>query len=247
MKLVDAHCHVDLMPSMEKFVAAAMSKQLHLLTVTTTPKAYPLECRKMAKFKNVHVALGIHPQLIAERYDELLIVGQHIKTAKYIGEIGLDYGPHFYRSKEQQLLAFEKILTWCAKYPGKVLSIHAVRSDKHVIDAIEHHNVLDAGNACILHWYSGSLAQLERAKKLGCYFSVNSYMVNSPKFLEFVRRIPLDRLLLESDAPFLDSSKSFMEVYNSLFSTANKIDALYGYNASEVIYNTSCTLLDFQP
>ncbi len=247
MRIVDAHCHIDLMPSMDEFVVATTPRNISLLAVTTTPRAYTLECRKMEKYKNIHVALGLHPQLVAERYDELSFVRQHIQTAKYIGEIGLDFSSRFYHSRNYQQLAFEKILAWCAEYPGKVLSIHAVRADKQVIDAIDRHKVIDAGNTCILHWYSGSFTQLERALKLGCYFSVNSYMASSAKFSEFIRRVPMDKILLESDAPFLNNAKSVAEVFNSLVATTCMLDKLYGRNASEVIYKTSCTMLDFQP
>lgn len=245
MRIIDAHCHVDLMPSMESFVAEAINRQLGLLAVTTVPKAYEIECFRLRNYDNIRIALGLHPQLIAERYSELDIFERNVKTAKYVGEIGLDFGSQFYFSKELQQAAFEKILLWCTKYSGKVLSIHTVHSDKYVLDAIERFNVIRSGNKCILHWYSGSASQLQRAINLGCHFSVNNYMVNTFKSREHIKRIPPSQLLLETDAPFLNNVKSTSKVFASLLSTEQALNELYGYSVSRIIQNTSCRMFDF--
>lgn len=56
----------------------------------------------------------------------------------------------------------------------------------------------------ILHWFTGTLAEAKRAAALGCYFSVNGEMLRSPKRRQMVLGIPLDRLLTETDGPFVE-------------------------------------------
>ena len=53
----------------------------------------------------------------------------------------------------------------------------------------------------IFHWFSGSSAQLKRARDLGCFFSVNAFMLQTKRGREYAKAIPLDRLLIETDLP----------------------------------------------
>ena len=64
----------------------------------------------------------------------------------------------------------------------------------------EHTNPADV--LCILHWFSGSNRDLERAVQIGCYFSVNSAMLQNERGRALIKNIPENRLLTESDAPF---------------------------------------------
>ena len=88
--------------------------------------------------------------------------------------------------------------------PDRVLSIHAVRAAGTVLDVLESHGLLipnPNSPAIIFHWFSGTSDELIRARNAGCYFSVNERMLASKRGREYVRQIPLDHLLLETDAP----------------------------------------------
>jgi TatD DNase family protein len=241
MSIYDMHCHVDLMQSMIEFSKAAMEERINLLAMTTTPKAYEIEKQKLSCFTNVRVSLGLHPQLIIERHHELALFEKYISAAQFVGEIGLDFNKQFYSSKNQQTDVFSLIISWCQRYPKKTISIHSVRSDKNVLDILEKFECTKNNN-CILHWYSGSLKQLDRAIELGCYFSVNEHMLNSPNGRTIVLRIPADRLLLESDAPFISDIKTVEQLKYSLSFCLNKLLILKGDELSKRIYETSSVL-----
>lgn len=200
--MVDMHCHVDLMPSMTSFANDASKANIGLLAVTTTPLAYEKEISAFRSFTNVRVALGLHPQLIGDRYSEISIVEKYLEEASYIGEIGLDFNKQFYYTKDKQLDAFERIIKGCGELGGKTLSIHSVRADMPTLDVIEKYSA-HKRNTIILHWFSGTQNQLHRAVQLGCYFSINSAMVKSNNGKRIIQTIPIDRMLLESDAPFI--------------------------------------------
>mgnify|MGYP004492342999 CR=1 FL=1 len=69
-----------------------------------------------------------------------------------------------------------------------------------VLDVLERHGATRS-NACILHWFSGSSQELARARELGCHFSVNPNMLATKRGRAYVRQIPPNRLLLETDLP----------------------------------------------
>lgn len=202
MKIVDLHCHVDLFPNMQQAAKESVNMDIQIFSVTTTPKAYEKEIRLLRDYGTIKLALGLHPQLVKERYSELDLVKKYLPNAKYIGEIGLDYNRQFYASKDKQLHVFETIIRECAFHEGKIISIHSVKSAKHVLDILEKYNCCQTCK-CILHWYSGEINQLKRAIEMGCFFSINIKMLESANGKMIIEQIPTDRILVESDAPFI--------------------------------------------
>lgn len=241
MKTFDMHCHVDLMPSMTDFANDALKANMGLLAVTTTPKAYEKEITVLRPFPNVRVALGLHPQLIGERYSEIIIVEKHLEDAHYIGEIGLDFNKQFYHSKDKQLDAFERIIKRCGELGGKVLSIHSVHADKPTLDVIEKYSA-HKQNIIILHWFSGTQKQLQRAVQFGCYFSINSAMIKSENGTRIIQGIPVDRMLLESDAPFIGQINTQQKLLADLKLTSQWLSANIDANINNTIIDISTTI-----
>jgi TatD DNase family protein len=101
-----------------------------------------------------------------------------------------------------QLHVFDTIIRECAYHEGKIISIHSVKSAKHVLDILEKYNCCQ-NCKCILHWYSGEINQLKRAIEMGCFFSINFKMLESANGKKIIEQIPIDRILVESDAPFI--------------------------------------------
>jgi len=201
LELIDFHCHLDLYPDHAAVVAECERKRVHTLTVTTTPKAWPHNYNLAVKTRYVLAALGIHPQLVAERAGELALWEKYLPQARYIGEVGLDAGPRFYPSLGLQKQVFERVLKLCARAGGKVLTVHTVRSTTAVLDMIETHLRPPRGQV-VLHWFTGSQAEARRAIDLGCYFSINAQMLRSERHKNLVSALPLERLLTETDGPF---------------------------------------------
>lgn len=200
-RLVDFHCHLDLFPDHAELVKACDRDKIFTLAVTTTPRAWPENQRLASQTKYVRAALGLHPQLVRERAGELDLWRQLLSGTRYIGEVGLDAGPRFYPSFEQQKIVFKTILTDCAEQGGKILTVHSVRAAKIVLDMIEAHLPRSRG-AVVLHWFTGTKSEAARAVDLGCYFSINGEMLRNDRHRSMVSSLPVDRLLTETDGPF---------------------------------------------
>ena len=200
---VDFHTHLDLYPDVAGAIAACDRRRAATLTVTTTPKAFTRN-RELADVGGfVRVGLGLHPQLVAHRSEEVVLFEKLLRRSRYVGEVGLDAGPRHYRSLELQKSVFERIRRLCAEQGGKILSVHSTRAATPVLDLLEEHLPLDRGRA-VLHWFCGSVTEARRAAALGCYFSVNERMLASPNGRRLLREIPADRLLTETDGPFIE-------------------------------------------
>src|SRR5687768_16793465 len=100
--LVDFHCHLDLYPDPAAAVAACERAEIRTLTVTTTPRAWPRNDALTTSTQYVSAALGLHPQLVSERASELELWKEYLPQTRYVGEVGLDAGPRFYRSLDIQ-------------------------------------------------------------------------------------------------------------------------------------------------
>lgn len=179
------------------------TSKIFTLAVTTTPRAWPRNQELAAKTLHVRAALGLHPQLVAEHADELPIWDAHLKEARYIGEVELDASPRYYRSLDQQKRIFSHILRACANAGDKILTIHSVRAATPVLDLIEESLPPSRGKS-VMHWFTGSKAEARRAIELGCYFSINSRMLENERGRAIVTSLPRDRLLTETDGPFVD-------------------------------------------
>lgn len=198
---VDFHCHLDLYPDHGAAIARAEAARIFTLTVTTTPKAWAHNHELTRGTRYVRAALGLHPQLVAERAGELPLWERHLPETRYVGEVGLDASPRFYKSLEAQRHVFRTVLERCAEAGGKILSVHSLRSVPAVLDMIERYLPRDRG-AVVLHWFTGSKSEARRAAALGCYFSVNVEMTRSDRGRALVVDLPMTRILTETDGPF---------------------------------------------
>lgn len=199
--LVDFHCHLDLYPDHQTVVQESDDAGVFTLAVTTTPRAWPRNHELAQRTRHVRVALGLHPQLVADRADELDLWDQYLPETRYVGEVGLDAGPRFYKSFDLQKQVFQHVLQRCAEAGDKIITVHSIRAAKIVLDHIESYLPPTRGKV-VLHWFTGTKAEAARALELGCYFSINAAMLDNPRHLAMVAAIPIDRLLTETDGPF---------------------------------------------
>ena len=199
--LVDFHCHLDLYPNHSAAVEQCEREGVFTLAVTTTPKAWPRNHELSSRTSHVRAALGLHPQLVAERGHEIALWRELLPRTRYVGEVGLDAGPRFYSSFDQQTAVFREVLLACAAASDKILTVHSVRATKIVLDMIEAHLPAARGKV-VLHWFNGTASEIRRAVDLGCYFSVNAEMLANEKRRVMNLAFPLERILTETDGPF---------------------------------------------
>jgi TatD DNase family protein len=196
---VDAHCHIDLHPDPQQVVDLAVASNLRVVAVTTTPAAFKGSCRFSDAANGVIPALGMHPELIGTRKKDIALFSKYLDQVTWVGEVGLDGSNRFRASWNDQVFIFKQILEECDRAGGKVLSIHSRAASKEVIAQLRDR---PAAGTPVFHWFSGSLTEVELALELGSYFSINDQMLKSKSGVEIARRVPQNRVLTESDAPF---------------------------------------------
>lgn len=254
-RLFDMHCHLDRMANADEVAREAVANDMALFCTTVTPADALAARSRFGTPPNVRVGVGLHPWWIADgRCGEIEIeqAAQLAAASRFIGEVGLDFGPRHAANAQRQLDALEAIARACAGHPveGRVLSIHAVRSAGEALDVFERHG-LTASAHCIFHWFSGTSDQLARALDAGCLFSISERMLATRRGREYARQIPLDRLLLETDLPKqLDKPCSADQIEASLMRALHELAHIRGtdeHALSTRIAKTSSGLLGLQP
>lgn len=197
--IVDMHCHLDLYPDPRGRIAVIAQQKSYVLSVTTTPRAWRGTSELAIGCPRIKTALGLHPQLAKERKSELNLFDELLPEARYIGEVGLDGGPACRSFWQDQIEVFDHVLASCAKFGGRILTIHSRAAATDVLDALERH---PGYGVAILHWFSGTQRELSRAVGMGCWFSVGSAMLRSEKGRSLTAHMPPHRVLTETDGPF---------------------------------------------
>jgi TatD DNase family protein len=197
--MIDFHCHLDLYPNPAAVRDECVRRGLYVLSVTTTPSAWTGTSALAAHAQRIRTALGLHPQLAHERQNELTLFDRVLAETPYIGEIGLDGAREFRSHWQNQVVIFEHILAKCREVGGRIMSLHSRRASDAVLERLERFTGVGTP---VLHWFSGSFRDLDRAINLGCWFSVGPAMLASAKGRALAARMPRERVLTESDGPF---------------------------------------------
>lgn len=206
--MIDFHCHLDLYPNPLQVARDCAKWGIYVLSVTTTPSAWTGTVGLAEGASRIRTALGLHPQLAHQRKSELGLFEQLLPQARYVGEIGLDGSPECRAYWEDQITVFGYILSACVDAGGRVLSIHSRRAASAVLDKLE---AQPAAGTPVLHWFSGTIREMQRAIKLGCWFSIGPAMLASEKGRALTAKMPPDRIVTETDGPFaqIDGNSAF--------------------------------------
>ncbi len=221
--MIDFHCHLDLYPDPLAVAAECRKRGVRLLSVTNTPSAWAGTASLAAANSEIFTALGLHPQIAHQRGFELDIFDKIVGTTHWVGEIGLDGAPEFRPHWSKQIEVFEHILNSCSRSGGRIMSIHSRCAAQAVLNRLSSR----ASGLPILHWFSGSLKELEQANSIGCWFSVGPAMLNSANGRKLVSRMPRARVLTETDGPFAHIDGKPLMPWDSQ-SAASGIAAVWG-------------------
>ncbi len=217
--LLDTHHHLDFLPDEARppFLEA-VDDDVWLVAQTLTPSSFvELVSQAAAWAPRPDViplfSLGLHPWSItspSQADDELAVFEKAVERTRFIGEIGLDLSPRRVDEvpADLQRHVLREILRLvgraadgsCADEPH-VLSIHAVRSAGEVIGLFEELGLLRRNVVPVFHRFSGTSDELTTLIRLGGYISVQSQMLATKRGRAYVRQVPMDRLLLETDLP----------------------------------------------
>ena len=204
-RLVDMHCHPDQLANGGEVASDAERLGLALFCVTVSPADALAALERFDANPNVFVGAGLHPWWLADGRcgeNDIEAAARLVATRRLIGEIGLDFNGPRAETAALQERGLSTILQSCARHPmsGRVLSLHAGKAAGRMLDLLEEFGIPEHAS-CVFHWFSGTSEELTRARSAGCIFSVNERMLASKRGREYARQIPLERLLIETDAP----------------------------------------------
>jgi TatD DNase family protein len=195
--IIDTHCHYDMMDSPEDYIKEVEKTGNIVIGMTNLPSHFDMGFEYIREYKKVRLALGFHPQLADEHKDELPLFTKYMGRTSYIGEIGLDFSPDYISTRNAQLFCLKYILEEL-QGKNKIISVHSRRAEKELFSLLLDYNIRNV----IFHWYCGPLSLIPEIISEGYYFSINEAMTLSISGKKIIERIPADRILTESDAPF---------------------------------------------
>ena len=242
-QLFDAHCHLDLMACPETVADETTTLGLGLFDCGVDPRDFAAAKTRGGHYPYIIAGVGLHPWWLADgrcSATEIDLLCEVAAQERFIGEIGLDFSARFVGSEPLQIQALERLCDALVHHPltGRVISIHAVRSAGTVLDVLESHGLLAPrpdSPVITFHWFSGTSDELVRASDAGCYFSVNERMLATKRGREYARQIPLDRILLETDAPAEPNTEtSAQSLIKSLARTSMRIASLKNCDAKRI-------------
>lgn len=244
----DAHVHANLMDFPLNIARSSNEAELGLFTCGVTPHDY-LELAPQLTQDNIRVGLGAHPWYISDgrvTENDIELLLELMGETPYVGEIGLDFSSRYCvdELQELQVKTFTQICTHAAELSRngqpRVLSMHTVRSVDAVLGILEQ---TGAAQACIpiIHWFSGSSDELQRAIKLGCWFSIGEMSLKTKRGREYAKVYPKDKLLTETDLPSSDHTDiSAADIIDSLKRALSGLSEARGYSVqTEVMANAA--------
>lgn len=195
--IIDTHCHFDMMPQPEAYISSKEKAGDIVIGMTNLPSHFKMGQPHLKGYKHIRLALGIHPLLVGENKKEVSLFKQFVDQTSYIGEIGLDSSREGIATKEEQVSALRVVLA-TLKGRKKIVSVHSRKAEKELLDLLCEYEIKNV----IFHWYCGPVSLIPKILRQGYYFSVNEAMCLSKNGRAIIEKIPRDRLLTETDAPY---------------------------------------------
>jgi TatD DNase family protein len=205
--LVDSHCHLDF-PDLAGRVDEALALMrendvTHALCVSVTLQEFPQVRALAERYPHLSASVGVHPDyadvpVVTEK--ELVALADHPKVVA-IGETGLDH----YRIKGGAEWQRERFRTHirAARSSGKPLIIHMRDAAEDTLRIMREERASEVGG--VMHCYTGTWDVAQAAMDLGFWISFSGIVTfkNAAALREVAKQVPLERMLIETDSPFL--------------------------------------------
>jgi len=243
ISLVDSHCHLDCL-ELSKYdgqLSAALENAknnnvAHMLCVSIDLDAYPHMLDLVRNYDQVSVSVGVHPNVKdqPETTVEQLVELARDKKVVAIGETGLDY----FRNEgdlEWQRERF-RVHIEASKQTGKPLIIHTREAKEDTVAIMQEEHADQAGG--VMHCFAEDWETAKKSLDLGFYISFSGIVTfkNAKELQDVAKKVPLDRMLIETDSPYL-APVPFRGKPNEpayVFHVAEKIAELRNLSMNEV-------------
>lgn len=238
--MIDFHCHLDLYSNALKLLTKVAKRNLFTLVVTTSPRAWQATSQVFAGYKNIKVALGMHPEIVRTKASERELLVSNITQARFIGEVGLDGSVQQQNTLALQESIFKEVLTECDHNGGRILSIHSRNATSRVLNLLENYCY---ESIPVMHWFSGTVIEARRAVAKGCWFSIGPAMLRSAKGLAILRVLPPDKVLPETDGPFTKNQSGPLMPWEAI-NISEKLGETWGMTQENVYIQMKQNLTD---
>ena len=245
--MIDSHCHLDHSPLYEKLSEVVNRAKLigikFLLTISTSLKSFETVKTIISKYKNIYGTIGIHPHETKDHVnvDKKMLLKLRGNNSKIIGvgETGLD----FYYQNSDKIIQKKKFIEHIEAAIESDLPI-IVHSRDAEIDTYNILNDFSSKNPKILmHCFTGSSNFSKKLLDLGAYISLSGIITfkNSIELQETASLIPADRLLMETDSPFLapEPKRGSTNEPSFIKYTAQKLAEIRDISYNDLITHTS--------
>jgi len=210
------------MPNPEGYISAKEKAGDIVIGMTNLPSHFKMGQSHLIGYKHIRLALGLHPLLAAENRKELTLFKRLVDQTSYIGEIGLDFSTEGIATKNEQISVLWEVLA-TIKGKKKIVSVHSRNAEKELLDMLCEFEIKNV----IFHWYSGPVDLIPAIIERGFYFSINESMCRSKNGQSIIGKIPREKILTETDAPY-NKRTNIRMVLNQL--NMSEVDIFYNFN-----------------
>lgn len=242
--MIDIHAHLTF-PDFDndrEDVIEKCRKEISAVIVSSARYDEGLKALDMAN-KNpgfIFITLGYHPTESGENYQAVLnLIRENRDKIVGVGEAGLDY--HWEKEiskRNDQRTVFQKFID-IAKEVNKPLVIHSWDAEWDCFDMVK-----DSDLKCVFHCFSGPLDLAKQILDAGFYISMSTHVVFSKHHRKLAKIIPMEKIMLETDSPFLDPNKEKNYPWNIKLS-AEKIARIKGLSKEEVLEKAKENAVEF--
>ncbi len=196
--MLDSHCHLDRYDDPKKVAAEAHADGVFIIAVTNLPSHFEIGKPHVKSMTRVRLALGLHP-LAADQHEKERAQFEHLfPSTSFIGEVGLDFSREGKATAEIQLKSF-RLVAKLLSNNAKFVTVHSRGAEQATLEILGEFN----HPPVVFHWYTGPVDLIDEAIAAGHYFSVNPAMVASEKGRKTISELPRNRVLTETDGPFV--------------------------------------------
>ena len=246
--ITDSHCHLDypeLYDQLDSVIKRAESNQIkYLLSICTTLESFEKIKLIIKKYKNIYGTFGIHPHE-SKKYSHIdskfiLNLAQKYKKVIGIGETGLDFY-YNHSDKQDQTRSFIEHIS-AARELNIPLIVHSRNAEIETFEILKSEGK-NSNLKVLIHCFTGTTAFVKKLIELDCYISVSGIITfkNSNVLADAISYIPLEKLLVETDSPYLTPSpyRGKTNEPSYIIHTVEKLSQIKNVSKKSIIMNTT--------
>ncbi|MBU3923252.1 TatD family hydrolase [Patescibacteria group bacterium] len=235
MKLIDTHCHLnfkDFDKDRDKIIGLCLDNNINIINIGVDYESSKQVIELAEKYKGVYACVATHPHNVGK---EKFNLKELAKKAIGIGETGLDYAfcENNKKLQELQKKVFKQHLE-LAQELNKPVIIHSRRLFPEILEIVKEYNI-----KAVLHCYMGRWSYAQEYLKLGYYLSFTGLICYARDYDKVIKNCPLDRILVETDAPYLSPIKGERNTPLNIKAIVEKIAEIKGESFEKTAKQTT--------